>query len=326
LFRLAHVTDPHFRGLAGLTLGELAGKRAIGLVNLALNRRRKHKSELLDALVIDLRAQAVDHLALTGDLSNVSLPAEWQAALRWLQAYQAPPDAVTVIPGNHDAYVADVIKDGTFERLFASFQTSDETSVQLSSQLSPQISPQLSAAAPPPNGASPELGSSRGRYPFLRLRGPVAIIGVNSCVATGDLGAWGEVGEAQLARLEAMLTSAEIAHHVRVLLIHHPPVMHKGGEGRNLRDRAALAAVLARAGADLVLHGHDHRDESALLEGPAGRRISVIGAGSASYAGGPEQRARYNIYEIGCDAITAITRAHDEATDLFKEVRREKLS
>jgi 3',5'-cyclic AMP phosphodiesterase CpdA len=310
MFRLAHVTDPHFRGFDGLKLGELAGKRAIGLVNLALNRRRKHKAELLDGLSADLRAQAVDHLALTGDLSNLALEGEWQAALRWLGRLEAAPAAATIIPGNHDVYTADVVRAGAFERLFGGYQTGD-------------VAPPARAHAAAAAGTAPVDG--RDRYPFVRLRGPLAIVGVNSCVATGDLGAWGEVGAAQLERLEAVLTSAEVAHRVRVVLIHHPPVMHKGGEARNLRDRAALVALLARTGADLVLHGHDHRDENAVLEGPAGARIAVVGAGSASYSGGPERRARYNIYEITSDAITLVTRAHDEATDAFKEVRRERL-
>jgi 3',5'-cyclic AMP phosphodiesterase CpdA len=132
----------------------------------------------------------------------------------------------------------------------------------------------------------------------VRLRGPVALIGVNSCVATGDLGAWGEIGAPQLERLEALLARRDLAERVRVVLVHHPPVRHKGGEHRNLRDRSALAAVLARAGADLVLHGHDHQDE----------------------------RARLNIYEIGAGAITLVTRAHDQASDRFAEVRRERLA
>ena len=303
MFRLAHVTDPHFQGFAGMRLGALAGKRAIGFANLVLNRRRHHKTELLAALGEDLRAQTADHVALTGDLSNISLEGEWHAALRWIEQHGPAPEAITVIPGNHDAYVAEVVKAGTFERLFGRFQTGDVA-----------------------GGATPSEGDPRAAYPFVRLRGPLALIGVNSCVATGDLGAWGEVGADQLARLEALLTRADVAARVRVVLIHHPPVMHKGGEHRNLKDRDALAAVLARAGADLVLHGHDHRDERALLDGPAGRRIPIVGAGSASYAGGPERRARYNIYEIADGgAIALVTRAHDEATDRFREVRREKI-
>jgi 3',5'-cyclic AMP phosphodiesterase CpdA len=294
MFRLAHVTDPHFRGFAGAGVGDFVGKRAVGALNLVVNRTRKHKMALLEALRQDVRAQAVDHLALTGDLANISLEAEWRAALRWLTAYGAPPDAVTVIPGNHDTYVPAVVESRIFERLFADYQTGD-------------------------------VVASAETYPFVRLRDDVALIGVSSCVPTGDLGAWGEVGQGQLARLEAALGGKVLAGKTRVVLIHHPPVMIKAGEHRNLKDRAALAAVLARAGADLVIHGHDHADERATLDGPAGAKIPVVGAGSASYAGGADRRSRYNIYEIDGRAITSITRAHDEASDTFREVRRESL-
>ena len=51
----------------------------------------------------------------------------------------------------------------------------------------------------------------------------------------------------------------------------------------------------------------------------------MIGGGSASYTGSAERRSRYNLYEIEGGRITWITRAHDEASDAFKEVRRERL-
>ena len=150
MFRLAHVTDPHFRGFEGLGLGALVGKRALGAVNLVVNRTRKHKMGLLEALLHDLRAQAVDHLALTGDLSNISIEAEWRSALAWLDALGAPPESVTVIPGNHDTYVQDVVDSGVFERLFAPYQTRDV-----------------------------DLGLGSGEaYPFVRVRGDVALVGV----------------------------------------------------------------------------------------------------------------------------------------------------
>lgn len=296
MFRLAHVTDPHFRGLRGFGVGDLAGKRAIGLANLALNRVRKHKMELLEALRLDLRAQAPDHLALTGDLSNIALEGEWRAALAWIDMSGLPPDAVTVIPGNHDAYVQAVVEARTFERMFAAYMTNELP------------------------------GDDRADYPFVQFRDQVALVGVSSSVATGDLGAWGRIGEPQLARLEAALTSPALAGKVRVVLVHHPPVLHKPGEHRNLRDREAFAAVLARAGADLVLHGHDHEDQRADLAGPGGKRIPVIGGGSASYTGGAERRARYNVYEIDGSTITMVGRAHDEAADSFREIRRERIA
>ena len=266
----------------------------MGTLNLLVNRVRKHKMQLLEALRLDLRAHAPDHLAVTGDLSNVALTGEWRSALAWIDGCGLPPDAISVIPGNHDAYVQTVVAAREFERLFAAYMTSDL-----------------------PRDAD---------YPYVQLRDELALIGVSSSVATGDLGAWGMIGEAQLARVEAALLSPEVTGKTRVVLIHHPPVLHKEGEHRNLRDRDALASMLARVGADLVLHGHDHEDQRAELRGPGGRPIPVIGAGSASYTGSAERRSRYSVYEIDGRSITWVSRAHDEASDAFKEVRREQLA
>ncbi len=295
MFRLAHVTDPHFRGFEGLRVRHLLGKRAAGLANLLFVRGRKHRMELLESLRHDLKAREVDHLAVTGDLSNVALEAEWKAALVWLQATGASPEAVTVIPGNHDTYVREVVEAGTFERLFAPYQTADV---------------RLDAA----------------QYPFVRIRGEVALVSINSCVPTGDLDAWGVVGLPQLQRLEALLGSPELRDRVRVLLIHHPPVAHRGAEERNLRDREAFAAVLARTGAELVLHGHDHRDLHVDMAGPRGAKIPVVGAGSASYDGHADHRSRYNVYDIEGRTITLTTYAHRPGEAAFHETRRERIA
>jgi len=306
VFRLAHVTDPHFRSFDGARVGDFLGKRAVGALNLVVNRRRKHKMELLEALGEDLGRQVPDHLALTGDLSNVSLEAEWRVALRWIEALGRPGADITVIPGNHDAYVKDVVASGIFETLFAANQTAG-----------PDEGPGARGAA---------HGDSRESYPFVRFRGPLAVVSLNSCVATGDLGAWGEVGARQLARAEAILGSPAVRARRRVILIHHPPIRHKGGEERNLRDRQAFSELLERTGAELVLHGHDHRDEAGTLRGPGGSTIPVVGAGSASYAGSAERRARYNIYEFEGPTITQIVRVHDEATDAFRETHRLRIA
>ena len=296
-FLLAHVTDPHFRGFAGAGPTDFMNKRALGTLNLLVNRTRKHKMELLEALREDLRAQASDHLALIGDFANVSLPGEWRAALAWIDTCGLEPAAISVIPGNHDAYIPAVVASRAFEKAFAAYMTDDLS-----------------------------RGGERADYPYVQIRDRIAFVGVSSSVATGDSGAWGRVGDEQLARVEAALRAPELAGKVRVVLIHHPPVRQKHGEERNLRDRAALVATLARVGADLVLHGHDHQDEHTELAGPGGKAIPVIGGGSASYTGSPDKRSRYNLFEIEDRRITLITRAHDEASDAFKEVRRERLA
>jgi 3',5'-cyclic AMP phosphodiesterase CpdA len=295
MFRLAHVSDPHFQCFRLGSIGQLFGKRAVGALNLLVRRRFKHRMELLAAMLEDLRGRHIDHLALTGDLCNVALDSEWQAALRWIEATGLSPEQLTVIPGNHDAYVAEVFEHHTFERIFARHQ-------------------------------SAELRVDDATYPFVRLRAEVALVGVSTAVPTGDLGAWGRIGDEQLGRLETLLLAPEVKSRRRVVLIHHPPQMNRPGEDLNLRDRTALQAMLARTGADLVLHGHDHRDFWKELPGPGGSCIPVVGVGSASYAGGAQKRSRYRIFEIDEVFINAVTYAHDAATGKFEEFDRRNVS
>jgi 3',5'-cyclic AMP phosphodiesterase CpdA len=294
MFRLAQVSDPHFQSFRGVKVRDLLGKRAIGGLNLLLRRRHKHSMALLQSLLDDLRGRSVDHLALTGDLCNIALESEWTAALRWIEESRLSSEQVTVIPGNHDAYVPKVVTDGVFERMFSPYQTA-------------------------------ELRADKAVYPFVRLRGGVALVCVSTAVPTGDLGAWGKLGGVQLAHLESLLTAPEVKRRRRVLLIHHPPLVNRPGEDRNLRDRQELQALLARTGADLVLHGHDHRDYFTQLPGPGGTTIPVVGAGSASYNGAADRRSRYHVFEIDNTSIAVATYAHDEATGKFAEVRRKSL-
>ena len=152
-------------------------------MNLVVNRVRKHKMDLLEDMRVDLRAQAPDHLAVTGDLSNIAVTAGVALGAGLAGSVGVAPDAISVIPGNHDAYVPEVLATREFERLFAPYQTSD---------------------------LDRQGDAESAHYPFVQIREPLALIGVSSAVATGDLGAWGEIGEAQLARLEAILKAPEL--------------------------------------------------------------------------------------------------------------------
>src|SRR5665213_3947288 len=103
-FALAPLSDPHLPPLPAARLAELAGKRALGYLNWTRKRYKYHLRDVLDTLVSDLQAQAPDHIAVTGDLVNLALEAEFAPARAWLESVGAA-DRVTFVPGNHDAYV-----------------------------------------------------------------------------------------------------------------------------------------------------------------------------------------------------------------------------
>ncbi|WP_043349686.1 metallophosphoesterase [Methylobacterium sp. B1] len=269
-FRLAHLSDPHVGPLGRVRLHQLIGKRATGYANWRRGRSRSHDMTVLEALVTDLKAQGAGHIACTGDLCNIGLPSEWETARTFLEALGSP-EAVSFVPGNHDAYVR-----GSLEGLLAACgrYTGDDS-------------------------------GSWGRFPYLRRRGPLALVGLSSAIPTKPFVATGRLGAPQLAAAEALLRAlaTEPGRPFRVVMIHHPPQPGGASPGRELKDAAAFTAMIARAGADLILHGHNHVTSAAWIPGPDGRAVPVVGAPSASarphgHGAMASRRASYLLFEI----------------------------
>ncbi|MFV2091948.1 MAG: metallophosphoesterase, partial [Hyphomicrobiales bacterium] len=103
-FKLAHISDLHLEPPASPSFRELLSKRLIGHTNWRNHRRNQHHPATLNKLVRDLKDQSPDHTAITGDLINLALPAEFDNAANWLNRFGSPT-GVSVVPGNHDAYV-----------------------------------------------------------------------------------------------------------------------------------------------------------------------------------------------------------------------------
>jgi 3',5'-cyclic AMP phosphodiesterase CpdA len=260
MFTLAHLSDLHL-ALAPKR-SELASKRGLGYVNWLRKRKYIHRPDVLAAITRDLQTQSAQHVAVTGDLTNFSLPGEYAWARRWLDSIGRPME-ITAIPGNHDVYV-----DGAQElpaKFWTDYMCGDD---------------------------------GLERFPFLRRRGDVALIALSSAVATGPFMATGRLGQRQLARLAELLEQTRGSF--RVVLIHHPPLSPLRRFFRRLIDAADLRAVLTDKGAELLLHGHDHRRALVWLEGPGNKKIPAIGVSSASaYAKhGGEDPAGYNIFRI----------------------------
>ena len=276
--------DVLLRGLA-----EIMNKRGLGLINWYRKRHRHHSRDVLDAIVRDLHAQAPGHIAVTGDLVNISLDAEFANAARWLDRVGTPQD-VTLVPGNHDAYVRRVA--GHAARHWGEYMRGDD-------------------------GAA---------FPFLRRRGPVAIVGLTTSLPTGPFMATGQLGPDQLARFAEILVALAREPVFRVLLIHHPPIPNRGHYMKRLIDGPIFRALLAEHGAELLLHGHNHEQQLRWLDGPRGR-IPAIGVPSASaIISDHDEPAAYNIYRIAggpgawqCDMVSRGLRAgHTGITDLTR--------
>lgn len=246
-----------------ISLEALRSKRALGWLSWHLRRRRRYRPAVLEALLADLARTAPDQLAITGDLTQISLEHEFRDAASWL-ARLGPPGRVSAIPGNHDAYVP-VPRERGWQHW------------------------------------NPYLASDPGEsddFPSVRVRGEIALVGVCTAQPTRPFLATGRVGRDQLARLDAALERLAAAGLCRVVLIHHPPVAGLTSRRRSLLDADAFGEVVRRRGAELVLHGHLHRTTLVSLPGPE-RPIPVAGVPSASHAGpDPARCAAYHLYEI----------------------------
>jgi 3',5'-cyclic AMP phosphodiesterase CpdA len=265
MFVLAHLSDLHLASPPRLS--ELAGKRGLGFINWHRARKYIHRTDVLDAITRDLKSYAVDHIAVTGDLVNLSLAAEYQRARAWLETLGRPCD-VTVVPGNHDIYVRGA------EQSPASFW-----------------------------GDYMRGDDGADSFPFLRRRANVALIALSTALPTAPLQATGRLGEKQLSRFAAALEQTRGSF--RVVLIHHPPLSARRRYLRRLTDAAKFRRVLAEHGAELVLHGHDHCRTLVWLEGPrANEKIPAVGAPSASARAphGGEDAAGYNLFRIDGEA------------------------
>jgi 3',5'-cyclic AMP phosphodiesterase CpdA len=289
MFTLAHLSDLHLASQP--QLNELGGKRGLGFINWQRKRKNIHRPGVLDAITRDLKTQSADHTAVTGDLVNFSLPAEYARARAWLETLGSPAD-VTVVPGNHDVYVRGVEQYPA--EYWGDYMRGDD---------------------------------GQDRFPFVRRRGNVALIALSTGLPTAPLLATGRLGTPQLASFADALD--QTSGLFRVVLIHHPPLSPQRRHLRCLVDAAELRRVLAAKGAELLLHGHDHRRSLVWLEGPR-QKIPAVGAPSASAQAphGDEDAAGYNLFCIDgepgswhCDMIVR----QREANTVVGEVARRAL-
>jgi len=260
MFVLAHVSDLHLASRPRPV--ELVGKRGLGFINWQRKRKFIHRPEIADDIVRDLKGLAPDHIAMTGDLVNLSLDDEYRRARAWLETLGSPRD-VTVVPGNHDVYVRAAVPSSA--AYWAEYMCGDD---------------------------------GRERFPFVRRRGNVALVALSTAVPTGPFMATGRLGEQQLTGLARALD--ETRGHFRIVLIHHPPLSPPKRFMRRLTDAAGLRRVLAEHGAELLIHGHDHRRALVWLDGPNGSKIPAAGVPSVSarVPHGGEDGAGYTIFRI----------------------------
>ena len=293
---LAHLTDPHLSTPDPLPLPARFGKRGLGYLSWYRKRRFEHRPEVLAALQRDLAQTRPDHLVITGDLTQIGQPDEFAQARRWLETL-GPPDRVSLVPGNHDSTVA-----APWDATYGQWQ----------------------------DWLRGQRGAESGAdvFPSLRIRNGVALIGLSTAAPSPPLLATGVLGAPQLARLGDLLDETGRQDLFRLVFLHHAPAPGADRWRKRLVDAPALAAVIARHGAELLLHGHNHRTREHWLDA-GGYRIPVHGAASASALGAHGEAGGYCLYRIrrerGNWRVELERRRYDRAGDSFVAAERRRL-
>ncbi len=272
--RIAHVSDLHVLSRTSEHWRRIVfNKRVTGYANLALRRGRVHRREYLLRVLAAAAGQS-DHLVVTGDITNLSLEHEYEEA-GGLLATVARRTEVTVVPGNHDIYLPSVHDRRRFTHHFSAFMGSDL----------PELARDLPA----------------GRFPFVKLRGAAALIGVSSAVPRPPFIAAGYLGHPQIEALERVLAHPAVRERMPIVLIHHPPVDTRPRLVQlrdGLVDAAALRAVLAKLPRAVVLFGHLHVRRRWTVHTTHGT-LDLIGAsGAALDHQDASVRAGFNLYVL----------------------------
>ena len=276
--RVLHFSDIHLRlRVSQIPFAKWFGKRAIGALNLLGGRGRcfddaEHK---IGRLARFAREQRVDLVICTGDYTALGLEHELAHAREVVGPLMTAPAGFVTVPGNHDIYVTEVLRQRRFQRHFAEVLRSD----------------------------LPDYRSD-GPWPLVRFVGDrVAVVAVNS--ARPNPQPWrssGRIPERQLSALETILDDERLQGRFVFVITHYAPLLASGRPDTRLHGLSNGEAFLAscrhlQQGA--ILCGHIHRRYRVPVEGVS---EGLYCAGSATMAG----RESFWLYEVGDGGIDAL--------------------
>ncbi|MCP1199906.1 metallophosphoesterase [Notoacmeibacter sp. MSK16QG-6] len=267
MFTLGHISDLHLGPLPDIRYRELANKRITGYVNWHRTRSSALGEEVLNRVAEHILESSPDHVAITGDMTNLALETEIESARQWLEGF-GNGQFVSLVPGNHDAYVPGALDKAC--RAWSEWMGSD--------------------------GATTPINSRS--FPYMRVRGPLALIGISTARASAPFMATGYFRRRQATGLAQMLDKARQQGLCRVVMIHHPPVRRAAQQHKRLSGINLFQRVVSQHGAELILHGHTHLPTLHCVEGTDGP-VPVVGvSATGQHPGGNKPAGGWNRFDI----------------------------
>jgi len=236
--RILHYSDPHIpTPLNRVPLAKWLGKRAIGGTNLFLGRYRLFADarEKLGALARFKKDNQIDLVICTGDYTALGLNHEYQEAVRTVRPLMDAPHGYINVPGNHDYYGIDALREERFRTYFADTLNSDLPEYQVD-----------------------------GPWPLVKLIGDkVAVIAVNS--SRPNPLPWrssGKIPEVQLETLVHLSNAAKLKNRFMFIMTHYTPLLAAGTSDSRLHGLTNAQHFLdscAQFPQAIILCGHVHQ-------------------------------------------------------------------
>ncbi len=222
--RIAHLSDLH---VLEDHHQSRAAKERLRLRYLSFGRPldAAGRRERLRASLERVRDEAVDHLVVTGDLTEDGTDAQFEALAEVLTEEVRDPEKVTLVPGNHDAYTDVHAFDRALEGPLEPF-------------------------------------ARTSRPGQVVLFDGVAFLPLSTTIDQAFTRSGGIVGTEDLAALDALAGDPVMRRRALVVAQHHPPTSHPvPGMGfiDGLQNHRQERALLDRHPHLHVLHGHTHR-------------------------------------------------------------------
>lgn len=289
--RILHFSDVHVqRPVFSAPTRELIGKRILAGINLWVDRGRlfAHTPEKLAQLADFARAEHVAIALCTGDYTAIGTADEHRDAREHVNAIAAATErGLITVPGNHDLYMPDTLRDRRFDKHFGDVLLTD----------------------------LPEYAVD-GAFPFVRLFDDrLAIVGVNSARPNPNpLLSSGVVPPVQLQALERVLADQRLAGRFVIVMTHYGILRRDGrpdAKRHGLDNAEELVRICALPNV-LLVHGHiHHRYHHPAQPG----RPWLFCAGSATHRG----REGFWLYDVARDQLRATPGAYQQGQYVLHE-------
>jgi 3',5'-cyclic AMP phosphodiesterase CpdA len=263
--RIAHLSDVHT--LDPRVRGRARYRFSTKFVSLGRPIDPRGRARKLLRGLAAAKASGADHVVISGDLTEMGDPTEFEHFANILEEAAMPPDSVTLVPGNHDAYTTPTAWQRALEGPLKRF-----------------------------------AGASSGEAGKVVDRGALALLPIDTTFFQSMVRAGGHFTREAAAAVNARLTDPALRDKCVVLVMHHPPFQeHKNRVAEwmvGLSGRMHVLDMLAHHPRLQLLHGHLHRviDRVVVPGMDSSKRPRIFGA--PAVVDDAEDLPRVRLYDV----------------------------